>query len=187
MRRIAIAGAVVIALVLLGLELLGGQSALASADSAYLAANRLFNDGRYERAAEAYTEALRLKPDHLPALRGRANALLKSGRPALALEPIDQAISRQPNFGGNYAIRGITLDTLGRHHDAMVDYKKALERDPAIADGMGWFDRFHYNVQQKPPSIADRLRYLQQQMKLPEAERVLSRPNIDAEQHPYER
>lgn len=187
MRRIAIAGTIVLALVLLGFELFGGQSTPAPADGAYLAANRLFNDGRYQRAAEAYAEALRLKPYHLPALRGHANALLKSGRPDLALEPIERAISRQPNFGGNYAIRGITLDTLGRHHEAMADYAKALERDPAIADGMGWFDRFYYNVQQKPPSIADRLRYLRQQMKLPEAERVLSQPNIDAEQRPYER
>jgi len=70
-------------------------------------------------------------------------------------------------FAGHYAIRGIISDHLGRHEDAMADYRTALSGDPELAEGMHWLDRLLYNVQERPPTIADRLAYLEAQLALP--------------------
>ena len=68
----------------------------------------------------------------------------------------------------------------------MADYQKSLELDPDVAQGMSWLDRLLYNVQERPSTVADRLKYLKQQMALPESERVLRVPEIDEQQRPYE-
>jgi hypothetical protein len=62
-----------------------------------------------------------------------------------------------------------------------------LRLDPRVAEGMPWLDRLLYNVQETPPTIADRLAYLRKQMALPESERVLKVPEKDAGQRPYAR
>jgi hypothetical protein len=69
----------------------------------------------------------------------------------------------------------------------MADYEKALKMEPDVAEGMHWLDRLLYNVQEKPPTVADRLEYLKKQFALPVAERVLSVPELDDEQRPYSR
>lgn len=158
----------------------------APGDMAYLSANNAFEDARYEDAAEGYRAALASNPAHLPALRGLANSEIQLKRYGEALKTIEQAMALDPAFAGHYATRGIIYDRMGRYERAMADYETALERDPELADGMHWLDRFLYNIQEPPPTIADRLRYLKQQMALPEEERVLSIPEIDDAQRPYE-
>ena len=91
-----------------------------------------------------------------------------------------------PDFAGHYAIRGIVHDRMGNHEKAMADYRDALTQDEELADGMHWLDRLLYNVPEPPPTIADRLRYLERQMALPESERLLLVPEIDASQRPYD-
>jgi hypothetical protein len=56
-----------------------------------------------------------------------------------------------------------------------------------VAEGMHWLDRLLYNVQETPPTVADRLDYLKQQFALPESKRVLSIPDKDDKQLPYSR
>ena len=102
----------------------------APGDLAYLAGNRAFEDGDYAAAAAAYREraragarphpcAARARPE--PAHGGAARA-----RPAT----YDEAIAHEPEFGGTYANRGMLLDTMGRHEEALADYMRALELDP---------------------------------------------------------
>jgi tetratricopeptide (TPR) repeat protein len=158
----------------------------APGDYAYHAANNLFEDGSYERAAAAYREALAEAPDHLSALRGLAGSLHKMGAYEEALATYDEAIALAPEFGGTYANRGILLDTMGRHEAALADYTKALQLDPAIADGPNWLTRFRRNQAEMPPTIADRAAYLRAELAKPEAERVLMVPEIDAQQRPYQ-
>lgn len=178
--------AVALALLWLGWALHDHLASRGPGDRAYLAANTLFEDGFYDRALAGYRDALGEAPDHLPALRGLANTLVRLERYDKALAAIERALARDPAFAGHYAIRGIIYDHLGRHDEAMADYRAALRGDPDLADGMHWLDRLLYNVQERPPTIADRLAYLETQFALPPERRVLAIPERDRAQRPYE-
>ena len=157
----------------------------APGDYAYHAANNLFEDGFYERAAAGYRDALAEAPGHLHALRGLARSLHKMGAHDEALAVYDRAIVQAPEFAGTWANRGILLDTMGRHEEALVDYTKALRLDPSIANGPHWLTRFLRNQAEAPPTVADRAAYLRAELAKPEDERLLMVPEIDARQRPY--
>ena len=154
-------------------------------DMAYLEANKLFEDGAYQRALDKYAEALNVNPDHIFALRGRARSLMQLGRPEQALAAFDAAISLAPDFGATYANRGILYDRMGRYEKAIEDYTRALELDQELAKGPHWLVRFLRNQPQKPPGIAERAAYLREELAKPENERLLKVPEMDAEQRSY--
>lgn len=158
----------------------------APGDTAYLDGNTLFKDGYYERALEQYNEALREAPDHFHALRGKARTLLQLNRYEEALAIYDQVIASRPDFAAAYANRGILYDRMGRYRDAVADYERALELDPEIAEGPNWLTRFLRLQPEKPPTIADRARYLRAELRKPEDERLLQVPELDQQQRPYE-
>ena len=160
---------------------------MAPGDISYVDGNNLFKDGSYERAADYFKDTLDKNPKHTSALRGLANSYVQLERYDDAMSAIERAIQITPEFGGNYALRGIIYDRSGRHRLAMADYEKALKLEPKVAEGMHWLDRLLYNVQEKPPTVADRLEYLKKQFELPESERVLRVPELDNAQRPYER
>ena len=54
-------------------------------DAAYLAANKLFEDGDYQRALDKYDETLNEASNHIHALRGRALSLMQLEQPTQAL------------------------------------------------------------------------------------------------------
>jgi len=156
-------------------------------DVAYIDGNNLFKDQRYEQAKNYYLRSLEENPNHVPAMRALANSYVQLKRYDDALMMIERAIKAQPDFGGNYAIRGIIYDHLGHYEKAIADYQKSLSLDPDVAKGMHWLDRLLYNVQETPPTVKDRLAYLQHQLTLPESQRVLQKPEEDSKQRPYER
>lgn len=171
----------------LGFEFYRHFAGMAPGDVSFVDGKNLFKDGQYERAAEYFTDTLEKNPRHGSALRGLANSNVQLKRYDEALNAIDRAIQLSPEFGGNYALRGIIYDHSGRHRQAMEDYEKSLKLDPEVAEGMHWLDRLLYNVQEKPPTVRDRLEYLKRQFALPESERVLRIPEQDEKQRPYER
>ena len=156
-------------------------------DITYIDGNNLFKDGQYQRASEYFQRSLDENPNHEAAMRALANSYVQLKRYDDALGVIERAIKTNPEFGGNYALRGIIYDHLGRYEQAMADYERSLKMDPDVAKGMHWLTRLLYNVQETPPTVADRLAYLQHQFTLPESQRVLSKPEEDAKQRPYER
>ena len=168
----------------------------APGDMAYHAGNQAFEDGLYERAAEQYRAALNENPDHVYALRGLARSLHLAGRHDEALVLYDEAIARTPAqpedegeraaLAATYANRGILLDTMGRHEEALADYTTALEIDREAAKGPHWLTRFLRNQPEAPPTIADRAAYLRAELAKPEGERLLRVPELDAQQRPYE-
>ena len=162
-------------------------SGMAPGDVSYVDGGNLFKDGQYERAAAYFQDTLEKNPQHSAALRGLANSYVQLKRYDDALKAIERAIQIDPEFGGNYALRGIIYDHSGRHELAIADYERSLKMDPEVADGMHWLDRLLYNVQERPPTVADRLKYLKEQMKLPASQRVLSMPEVDDKQRPYQR
>ncbi len=154
-------------------------------DMAYHAANNFFDDGVYDRALQEYDLALRLNPANIDALRGRARSLMQLGRHDEALREFNLAIEQQPDFAATYANRGILHDRIGRYEDAISDYEKALRLDSKLAEGPHWLTRFLRLQPQKPPTIADRARYLREQLAKPESERLLRVPEMDDAQRPY--
>lgn len=156
-------------------------------DVLYIDGNNVFKDGHYERAAGYFKDALAENPEHGAALRGLANSYVQLRRYDDALTAIERAIQLDPEFGGNYAIRGIIYDHSGRHRQAMADYELSLSKSPEVAEGMHWLDRLLYNVQERPPTVEDRLAYLKKQFELPASERILSNPDLDNKQRPYQR
>ena len=154
-------------------------------DMPYLAANKYFEDGEYQAALAEYEEALRQDPNHLHALRGKARTLLKLQRLHEALRVADEAIAREPDFAATYANRGIIYDFLGEYEAAIEDYETALRLDPELAEGPGWLTRFLRNQAKRPPTVADRARYLRAELEKPEGERLLRVPEKDSTQRPF--
>ncbi len=179
--------AILFAVIWLGWEAYDGLFNTAPGDTEILAADRFFEDGEYERARENYEAALKLKDEDgkVYALRGIARSLMQLGKNEEALTVFNEAIARAPDFAATYANRGILYDRMGQYRKAMADYETALRLDPKIADGPSWITRFLRNQPEKPPTIADRLAYLRAQFALPESERKLRAPEIDAQQRPY--
>ena len=99
-------------------------------DPAYLAANKLFEDGDYQRALDKYDEALNETPNHIHAMRGRARSRMQLGQSTRALAEFNTAIALEPDFGPTYANRGILHDRQGRYGKAIADYERALELEP---------------------------------------------------------
>ncbi len=154
-------------------------------DSSYLAGNSFFEDARYAEALREYQDALLTNPNHVHAKRGKARSLMQLGRKEDALRVFNELIEQAPEFAASYANRGILNDRMGRYQAAVLDYEKALELDPELAEGPHWMTRFLRNQAERPPTIADRARYIREQLAKPEAERVLRDPAQDAMQRPY--
>ncbi len=149
------------------------------------AALRYMEDGRNQEALETYQKLLDESPDNLFALRGKAQALMQIGEYPAALLAYDEAIRRAPDGGVTYANRGILKDRMGDYRGALADYERALEIEPEVAEGPGFLTRFLRKQAEKPPSVADRARYIREQLAKPESERLLRLPEKDKEQRPY--
>ncbi len=154
-------------------------------DVAWEDAERLFEDGSYERAEAAFSAILEQRSDHLFALSGLARSRHRAGANEEALAAYNEVLALNPEQADALANRGILLDTMGRHEAALKDYAKALELDPELADGPSWMTRFLRNQAEAPPTIADRMDYLRAELAKPEVERVLRVPEIDEAQRPF--
>jgi tetratricopeptide (TPR) repeat protein len=153
----------------------------------YRLANKLLEDSRHEEALEVFDEVIAVYPEYKEAHLGRAITLMQMNESEGALESFDRAIRLDGDFAAAYANRGILNDRLGRYEDAVTDYRRAIELAPGLAEGPGFFWRFLRNIPEKPPTIADRARYLQEELKKPEGERLLRVPEMDARQRMYKK
>ena len=153
----------------------------------------LLGDKEYDKALERFSAALAVAPDHRGALMGRAIAFLQSGRYEEA-EPeftylIDYLTSNvAPGdatgvavLAGAYANRGILYDRTERYEKALADYSRSLEIDEGAVEGPDLVHKILY-VRPRPATVRNRAEYLRQQLALPEGERLLRVPEIDAEQ-----
>ena len=153
--------------------------------ASYLAANRYFEDENYQSAIENYTAALIADPTNLHARRGLARSYMQTGNYQEALQLYNEVIQAEPGFATSIANRGILHDRMQSYELAIQDYKRALQLEPELAKGPGWLTRFLRNQAERPPSILDRLKYLENELKKPEDQRLLSVPAMDEQQRPY--
>ncbi len=84
-------------------------------------------------------------------------------------------------LAGAYANRGILHDREGRFEAALADYRKALAIDAGAVDGPGLMDKILFGNAQ-PSTVAKRAAYLERQLALPEDQRLLRVPELDARQ-----
>ena len=154
-------------------------------DYAHAAGSKFFADGQYAEALESYEDALTVAPKHYAARVGRAETLILLGREQDAIDAYDELIDEQPDEARLYANRGIAYDRTARHEAALANYQKALSLGADAVEGPGWLTRFLRNQAERPPGVAERARYLREQLALPENERVLALPEQDDAQRPY--
>lgn len=163
----------------------GAFKEMSDGESHYHAANKYFEDGRYDDALDSYRNSIAENPQLIHANRGIARSLLLLERYDEALNVFNKVIEQEPEFSASYANRGILHDHMQNYTAAIADYEKAIKLDPEIADGPTWITRFLRNQAEKPPTILDRMNYLQAEMSKPEDQRVLQLPEKDEEQRPY--
>lgn len=159
--------------------------------------NILLTDGKDAEAVERFDAALAAQPLHCGAMLGRAIALMQDGRLDAAGPAFDAFIAlleasrtagdvaERGALAAAYADRGILHDRAGRPEQALADYRRALAIDAETVSGPGWVDKVLYGMP-NPATVAKRVAYLEAQLKLPPAERVLTRPAIDARQRMYQ-
>ncbi len=154
------------------------------------------SDGNYANAIERFDAALADAPNHRGALLGKAVALIALGRYDEAEHVLSYTIDYlQKNLADDdptgrgalsaaYANRGIIKDRLQRYEEALADYIESIKIDYDIAEGPGWLNHLLYH-DKEPSSVLKRAEYLYQQLQLPEGERLMQVPELDAEQRMY--
>ena len=101
-----------------------------SAETYFLRGNVYVELGDYDDAIAAYTQAIRLKPDHATTYLNRGFAKSKIGRHRAAITDYDTAIRLKPNYADAYYNRGLAKNKLGQHRAAIADYDTAIRLQP---------------------------------------------------------
>ena len=153
----------------------------------------LLGEKKYDEAIERFDAALTAMPNHRGALMGRAIALLQSGRIDEAeaefthvitfleanLEPDDPTGTAV--LAGAFANRGILYDRTERYEQALADYIESLKVDEDAVSGPDVVQKILYG-DPKPSTVRKRAQYLYEQLQLPESERLMRVPELDADQ-----
>ena len=153
----------------------------------------LLGDGKFEEAIGRFDAALAVSPAHRGAMMGRGIALLQAGRIdeaeaafsgliaflSASLSPDD--VTGTAVLAGAFANRGILRDRSGRYGEALLDYRRALSIDAGTVEGPGLFHKILYG-NATPSTIAKRADYIERQLALPEDQRLLRVPELDARQ-----
>ena len=83
-----------------------------------------------------------------------------------------------------YANRGIVHDRQGRYQPALDDYIAAIKTDLGTVEGPDIFHKIIYGGDHTS-TVQERAQYLYEQLQLPEEERLMRVPELDAEQRMY--
>ncbi len=159
-----------------------------------MGSNRL-EDGLYEEALTHYDKALAEAPDHRGALMGRAIVFIHTGRLDDAMAELDYlidflGINLEPDdttgigtLAAAYANRGRIHDLRGAYEKALQDYIAALNTDEETVSP-GLVHKLLYSTG-RMSSVRKRAQYIYEQLQLPEGQRLMRIPELDAEQRMY--
>ena len=147
-------------------------------------------DKLYDKAIQAANTALEKTPDHRGAIMCKALVFISQEMYLEANTELSYLISflekniKDDDLTGigtlaaAYANRGIIKDRNKNYQGALEDYIKALGIDDEAVAGPG-LGTIILNYKFKSSSVKERALYLNEQLQLPEAERVLSIQELD--------
>ena len=147
-------------------------------------------DKKYDEALEAANTALEKTPNHRGAIMCKALVFISEKKYVKAIRELDYLISfLEKNLEDDdktgigtlaaaYGNRGIIKDRKKNYEGALKDYVKALGIDYEAVAGPG-LGTIILNYKFKSSSVRERAIYLNQQLQLPENERVLSIKELD--------
>ena len=147
-------------------------------------------DKLYDQAIAAANEALEKTPNHRGAIMCKALIYISQKDYINATNELNYLIkylesnletddlTGQGTLAAAYANRGIIKDRKKNYEGALADYIKALGIDHKSVAGPG-LGTVILNYKYKSSSVKERALYLNEQLQLPEAERVLSIQELD--------
>ena len=150
-------------------------------------------DKKYEEALEAANKALEKTPNHRGAMMCKALVFISEKKYIEADKVLSNLIifleknledddkTGIGTLAASYANRGIIKDRNKNYEGALKDYAKALGIDHEAVAGPG-LGTIILNYKFKSSSVRERALYLNEQLQLPEDERVLSIEELDAGQ-----
>jgi tetratricopeptide (TPR) repeat protein len=171
----------------------GQQLGMAPGDFETKLGDQRLEDRLYDEALTHFDQALNEAPNHRGALMGRALVFIQTERYDEAIAELDYLIqflneNLEPNdptgrgvLAAAYANRGIVHDRLGRYEKALESYVAALQTDQETVSGPGVVHKILHGSEDVS-TVRDRAIYLDQQLKLPEEERLLRIPEVDEKQ-----
>ena len=151
--------------------------------------NRL-KDKEYEKALKAAKDALEKTPNHRGAIMCKALIFISKKEYPKAIDELNYLINfLEKNIEDDdktgigtlaaaYANRGIIKDREKKYEEALQDDIKALGIDHIAVAGPG-LGTIILNYKFKSSSVKERALYLNEQLQLPEEERVLSIKEVD--------
>ena len=150
-------------------------------------------DKKYNQALQAANEALSKTPNHRGAMMCKALVFISEKKYNKAEQTLSNLIifleknlesddrTGIGTLAAAYANRGIIKDRKKNYDGALKDYVKALGIDHEAVAGPG-LGAVILNYKFKSSSVKERALYLNEQLQLPEDERVLSIEELDAGQ-----
>jgi len=147
-------------------------------------------DKQYEKAIKAANDALKKTPNHRGAIMCKALVFISQKKYAEAdielsylIKFLEKNIEKDDKTGigtlaAAYANRGIIKDRNKNYEGALQDYVKALGIDHEAVAGPG-LGTIILNYKFKSSSVKERALYLNEQLQLPENERILSIKELD--------
>ena len=147
-------------------------------------------DKKYEEALEEANKALSKTPNHRGAMMCKALVFISEKKYIKAEKTLsDLIIFLEKNLekddrtgigtlAAAYANRGIIKDRNKNYEEALKDYVKALGIDHEAVAGPG-LGTVILNYKFKSSSVKERALYLNEQLQLPEDERILSIKELD--------
>ena len=147
-------------------------------------------DKLYDQALQAANTALKKSPDHRGAIMCKALLFISQKMYLEATEELnylinflektvkDDDLTGVGTLAAAYANRGIIKDRKKDYQGALQDYLKALGIDHKAVAGPG-LGTVILNYKFKSSSVKERALYLNEQLQLPESERVLRIQELD--------
>ena len=147
-------------------------------------------DQLYDKAIQAANTALEKTPNHRGAIMCKALVFISQKMYAEAIEELNYLINFLEKtiedddrtgigtLAAAYANRGIIKDRNKNYEEALQDYIKALGIDHEAVAGPG-LGTVILNYKYKSSSVRERALYLNDQLQLPDDERVLSIQALD--------